>query len=352
MRLKLPTLLLAACAIPAYAQTAAPPPTLTPDQAIQLFAEAGFALIDGTPRNRCGKPANPRVAFIDLNADRKAEAHIADVDPACYGTPGAYFAIMSQQADGSWKRVIAEDGIVGFDRARTQGWNNLSLETRDSACPGVRRFNGAEYAPTACGQAVTAALASTAASPTADSATDSAPAAQAQTAALTGTRPRQIAQVLRNIVGATRTRDWNTVLAAFAGARWQARTTHDRDWFGSTATQSGRIEIGGATYGVNVSGTGSRVNFILFDSPGDDLVEWAQIDTAIRAIGMQARNIGCHSPTGFGWVRLTADGHSAVLHKYLNYGSMVPATDVYVFALDAPFDGRSEADVASDRSMC
>lgn len=139
-------------ALPAHAQSAAAQPPLTAEQALQLFAEAGFPVVDGRPVNRCGRPSNPRIAFIDLNNDSQAEAHIADVDPGCYGKPGAYFAILAQQPDRSWKRLIAEDGIVGFERARNAGWNDLSLEARDSACPGVRRFNGVDYgAVTACG---------------------------------------------------------------------------------------------------------------------------------------------------------------------------------------------------------
>lgn len=136
---------------PAHAQSAASQPALTAEQAIQLFKEAGFPLQEGRPVNRCGTPSDLRIAFIDLNGDGAAEAHIADVDPSCYGKPGAYFAILAQQPDKSWKRLIAEDGIVGFEAARTAGWNDLSLEARDSACPGPRRFNGADYgAPTAC----------------------------------------------------------------------------------------------------------------------------------------------------------------------------------------------------------
>src|SRR5690606_40723056 len=111
-------------ALTAHAQTAADRPALNAEQAIQLFAEAGFPVTDGRPVNRCGKPSNPRVAFIDLNGDRQAEAHIADVDPACYGKPGAFFAILAQQPDKSWKRLIAEDGIVGFEPARSGGWND------------------------------------------------------------------------------------------------------------------------------------------------------------------------------------------------------------------------------------
>src|SRR5690606_27980145 len=91
--------LLCGWAVPASAQSAAAQPRLTAEQALQLFAEAGFPVEDGRPVNRCGKPSNPRVAFIDLNGDRQAEAHIADVDPACYGKPGAYFAIIAQQPD-------------------------------------------------------------------------------------------------------------------------------------------------------------------------------------------------------------------------------------------------------------
>lgn len=129
------------------AQVAAQRPDLSRDRAIQLFEQAGFRLDNGRPVNRCGGSSNPRVAFIDLNGDGRAEAHVADVDPKCYGKPGAYFAILTQQPDGSWRRLIAEDGIVGFDKARTAGWNNLVLEARDSACPGVRRFGGTDYGP-------------------------------------------------------------------------------------------------------------------------------------------------------------------------------------------------------------
>src|SRR5690554_1478759 len=142
----------ACMAFPAGAQSIARPPAQTAEQVLGLIAEAGFSSQDGRPVNRCGTPSSPRVAFIDLNEDGRAEAHIADVDPGCYGMPGAYFAILAQQPDNGWTRLIAEDGIVGFEPTRSNGWNDLSLEARDSACPGVRRFNGIDYgAATACG---------------------------------------------------------------------------------------------------------------------------------------------------------------------------------------------------------
>lgn len=324
---------------PALGQSAASPPALTGEQAIQLAAEAGFPLVDGAPANRCGKRSNPRIAFVDLNADGRAEVHVADVDPACYGKPGAYFAILAQQADGSWKRLIAEDGIVGFARSRTQDWIDLTLDARDSACPGTRRFNGGAYTATGCSVVAVAT-------------SSPAEGAAAAPTSLTGSRAEQMAALFRNIVLATRGRDWNGAITAFSGAKWEPRANHPANWAGSTASQNGTIALAGAAYDVRISGTANRVNEIQFDSPPDDLMEWGPIAAALRAAGVEARNIGCHSPTGFGFVRLTVDGHSAILHKSVNYGTAVPSTDIYAFTLDDPFDGRTEAEVAADRSLC
>ena len=325
---------------PGHAQSAAPAPTLTAEQAIQLFAEAGFVLQDARPVNRCGRPSNPRVAFVDLDGDGRAEAHIADVAPDCYGKPGAYFAILAREPDGGWRRLIAEDGIVGFARTRTAGWNDLSLEARDSACPGARRFNGTDYgAPTACA-AFSAAIAAGAA-----------PDATAP-AALTGSREERLAGLLRNVVARGGARSWDAVMAAFPGARWEARKTQAPNWAGATHTQAGLIDLAGSVYHIGIEGTAERVSRIDISSPGNDNVAWDAIEAVLPAVGMQARNVGCHSPTGFGYVRLAAEGYSEVLHKYLNYGTMVPSTDVYAFMLDDPFDSRTEAEVAADRSLC
>jgi hypothetical protein len=337
------------CAAPAFAQSAAQQPALSAEQAIQLFEEAGFPLKDGRPANRCGGQSNPRVAFVDLNGDRRAEAHIADVDPRCYGKPGAYFAILAQEADGRWKRLIAEDGIVGFQRERSSGWNNLTLEARDSACPGIRRFNGTDYgAPTACGLAVTAALAS--AEPPA-SATDSALVA-ADVSALRGTRAQRLAQLMRNVMAAAPSRSYETIMAALPGATWRQRTTYPMPRGGTVTSQGGLIDLDGAIYQIDIEGTPQRVSAISFSGPDDDNLPWEPIETAIRASGFQSRNIGCHSPTGFGYVRLTDGARTAILHKFLNYGTLVPSTDFYMFNLDDPLDGRTEAEVAADRSLC
>lgn len=141
-------------------------PRLTREQSIQLFEAAGFRVENGRAINRCGGASNPRVAFADLNGDGRAEAHVADVDPKCYGMPGAYFAVLTLGTDGRWRSLIAEDGIVGFAKTRTGGWRDLTLEARYSACPGTRHFAGGSYgAPTACSQDGKAAAAPASAAP-------------------------------------------------------------------------------------------------------------------------------------------------------------------------------------------
>ena len=98
------SVLAAVCGSAALAQSAASPPPLTSEQAIQLFEEAGFRLEEGRPVNRCGGPSNPRIAFVDLNADGRAEVHLADVDSRCYGKPGAYLRSCRR------RRVVAGEG--------------------------------------------------------------------------------------------------------------------------------------------------------------------------------------------------------------------------------------------------
>jgi hypothetical protein len=144
------------------------------------------------------------------------------------------------------------------------------------------------------------------------------------------------------------------ILCPAIRARWRAQETHAPLWGdGSTITQRGSIDLGGTVYEIGISGTGNRVNSFALSSPGDDLLKWAPVERALGAIGMEARNIGCHSPTGFGYVRLTDPaGQSAILHKSVNYGSAVASTDQYAFVLDNPFDGSTEAAIAADRSFC
>ncbi|MBY8829216.1 hypothetical protein [Hephaestia mangrovi] len=128
----------------ALAQTA-PMPRMAPAEAIQLFRNAGFELVDGHLQNRCGHASNPRVQFIDLNGDGRPEAHVADVDVKCYYPKGAYYALMVRSDDGRWGQMIAEDAILSFDKTRTDGWIDVEVKPGNGDCPGVRHHESYAY---------------------------------------------------------------------------------------------------------------------------------------------------------------------------------------------------------------
>ena len=71
---------------------------MTKAEAAQLYTAAGFPVVNDQPVNRCGKPAKPRVTFLDMNGDKRAEALFVDGDPSCYGFSGRYFALLERQA--------------------------------------------------------------------------------------------------------------------------------------------------------------------------------------------------------------------------------------------------------------
>lgn len=97
-------------------------PKLTPQQAIQLFEVAGFPLgADKRPVNRCGEAANPRVAFVDMNDDGKPEALLVD-QSACYKPDGRWYSIVTQESDGSWRRVLDGEGTLNATGTAFNGW--------------------------------------------------------------------------------------------------------------------------------------------------------------------------------------------------------------------------------------
>lgn len=119
-----------------------PVPKLAPAEAKALFQSAGFPLRDKTITNRCGKPANPSLSFVDLNGDGFPEAAFLDAGP-CY--PGGHWiSVMHRIAPGAWVPVFASDGVAQPIGHRTNGWFDLRLETGGAHL--VFQFNGRAYA--------------------------------------------------------------------------------------------------------------------------------------------------------------------------------------------------------------
>ena len=127
---------------------------ITKAEAAQLYTAAGFPIAGNQPRNRCGRPAKPRVTFVDINGDRRPEALFIDED-GCYAPSGRYFAVLAKEGS-TWRSLVSGTGSIQALSTKTAGW--LDLRVTDSGGPRTLRFDGRTYvAADPAGRAVGAA---------------------------------------------------------------------------------------------------------------------------------------------------------------------------------------------------
>ena len=130
------TLMLAAAAVPAAEQAA-------------IFKAAG-AVRRGTMWLLCAEQPDPQGLSVDhygdLNGDGRPEAIIAEGGTFCYGAAEAGYAVLSKQADGSWRKLSAGPGIAEPLKTRgTANYPDLSIGGPGFCFP-VLRWNGKDYA--------------------------------------------------------------------------------------------------------------------------------------------------------------------------------------------------------------
>jgi hypothetical protein len=125
-------------------------------EAAQLYSAAGFAIVQDQPVNRCGKPAKPRVTFVDINGDKRSEALFVDEDAGCYAPSGRYFAVLTKEG-AAWRSIIRGTGTIQALPSRTVGW--LDMRVNEPGCARDHRYDGRAYrAATGCsGEALAAA---------------------------------------------------------------------------------------------------------------------------------------------------------------------------------------------------
>jgi len=120
-------------------------PKLSPAESARLYEAAGFKLTtSGIVSTICNAPAMPRVTYVDLNADGRAEAVAIDKNPACYGQPGDWFTVVRREADGRWRTILRNVGVVRWESTRTKGWLDARLSGGDQ-CERTARFDGSDY---------------------------------------------------------------------------------------------------------------------------------------------------------------------------------------------------------------
>jgi hypothetical protein len=121
-------------------------------EARDLYAAGGFPIsADGrNPTNRCGKPANPRITFVDVNGDGRKDALFID-QGACYGADGRWFSIATKDANGRWRQVAGATGTTRTTGTTSNGWFDLLWTSGGKAVP--LRYDGTRYAPVEPGKA-------------------------------------------------------------------------------------------------------------------------------------------------------------------------------------------------------
>ena len=135
----------------AQAQAVVPPPKMSQVEGVQLFEAGGFKVAGGKAINVCGTASQPKFAFMDLNGDGALEAAAVDKNPSCYGGDGLWFTLLAKGKDGRWRAIARDNGALGFETSRTNGWLDLRV-TAD--CVRNWKYAGDGYQrPAACSPA-------------------------------------------------------------------------------------------------------------------------------------------------------------------------------------------------------
>jgi hypothetical protein len=118
---------------------------ITREEAAQLYGAGGFPIsADGkAPTNRCGKPANPTITFVDVNGDGRKDALFIDRG-ACYGADARWFSIAVKDANGRWRGVAGATGAVKTVGTTTGGWFDLAWTSAGKTVP--LHYDGTRYA--------------------------------------------------------------------------------------------------------------------------------------------------------------------------------------------------------------
>jgi hypothetical protein len=130
-------------------------PGMSKAEAAQLYTAAGFPMLNDQPVNRCGKPAKPRVTFVDINGDKRPEALFTDADARCYAPSGRYFAVLAKEG-ATWRSIVGGNGSVRALASKTAGFPDMRVT--DSGCVRDHHYDGRTYKPatTCSGQALVA----------------------------------------------------------------------------------------------------------------------------------------------------------------------------------------------------
>lgn len=123
--------------------------SLPPAEQAAAFKAAGFKL-HGSQWRACEDPSTSYVPgsidqVADLNGDGRPEVVITEGGSFCFGQAGAGYALVSKQADGSWKLLSRGTGMLTVLPSKGKdGWPDLEIGAPGFCFP-VERWNGKTY---------------------------------------------------------------------------------------------------------------------------------------------------------------------------------------------------------------
>lgn len=120
-------------------------PKLSPAESRDLYVAAGFKPgVGGMVSTVCNRPSMPRISFVDLSGDGKAEALAIDKNAACYGEPGEWFTLLRREPDGKWTVILRNVGVLVWEPTRSNGWMDARI-TGGGQCDRLAHFDGSVY---------------------------------------------------------------------------------------------------------------------------------------------------------------------------------------------------------------
>lgn len=127
----------------------AAPGELRPADEAAAFKAAGFKQHGKSWKSCADSSANYVPGAIeqvqDLNGDGQPEAIITESGSSCYGDTGVGYALVSKQANGSWKLITRGIGILTVLPTKGKdGWPDLEIGG-PSFCFPIERWNGSTY---------------------------------------------------------------------------------------------------------------------------------------------------------------------------------------------------------------
>ncbi len=117
----------------------------------EIFTAAGFAQTE-RGWEKCGddsgSPSYTPGAIEqrgDFNNDGRPDAVVTEGGAFCFGDAGSGYTLVSQQADGSWRIMGAQQGVLTFLGTKgSDGWPDIALGGPGFCFP-VLRWDGREY---------------------------------------------------------------------------------------------------------------------------------------------------------------------------------------------------------------